>query len=135
MLPQFRLSYFSHHGTPIMPALHLAAYFGLKETVKALVERGHEINERADSGRTAISVASMVGQKDTVRLLLRRDADPCIATDAYNITPLHCAACANKPSLSNCSSIRIQGRISWTNAISSQEPLYTMRLPADIMMW
>lgn len=99
MLPQFRLSYFSHHDTPIMPALHLAAYFGLKETVKALLERGHDINERADSGRTTISVASMVGHKDTVRLLLHRGADPCMATNAYNITPLHSAACANKPGI------------------------------------
>lgn len=95
LLPQFHLDYFSHRGTSIMPALHLAAYFGLRKTVKALLKKGHGINERADSGRTAISVASMVGHKDTVRLLLKRGADPTIATDIFNITPLHSAACAN----------------------------------------
>lgn len=95
MLPQFRLNYFSHRDIPIMPPLHLAAYFGLKKTVRALLDKGHDINERADSGRTAISVASMVGQKDTVRLLLDRGADPSIASDVCNLTPLHSAASAN----------------------------------------
>ncbi|KAF3185787.1 hypothetical protein TWF788_003836 [Orbilia oligospora] len=57
-------------------ALHLAAYFGLRETIVALLKMGNDIDldARDTAGRTPLSVAIGAGQEAVVKLLLDNGA-------------------------------------------------------------
>lgn len=57
------------------PKLQIAAHFGLKETVKALLEGGVDIEARSSDGWTALSSAAWTGQEAVIELLLERGAD------------------------------------------------------------
>ncbi|KAF3155995.1 hypothetical protein TWF569_008034 [Orbilia oligospora] len=55
-------------------ALHLAAYFGLRETITALLKMGNDPDSRDTAGRTPLSVAIGAGQEAVVKLLLENGA-------------------------------------------------------------
>ncbi|KAF3313971.1 hypothetical protein TWF173_005563 [Orbilia oligospora] len=55
-------------------ALHLAAYFGLMETIMALLKMGNDLDARDTAGRTPLTVAIGAGQEAVVKLLLDNGA-------------------------------------------------------------
>jgi ankyrin repeat protein len=57
------------------PKLQIAAQFGLKETVKALLEGGADVEARSSDGWTALNSAAWMGQEAVVDLLLEGEAD------------------------------------------------------------
>ncbi|KAK2592122.1 hypothetical protein QQS21_010193 [Conoideocrella luteorostrata] len=59
-----------------MSALHIAAYFGLDNTIRCLLEGKHNINEKDSHGRPPLWLAAKEGRSVTVSLLLQNDADP-----------------------------------------------------------
>ncbi len=71
--------------------LHLAAECGHREIVELLLDRGADINARANYNRTALHLAAERGHREIVELLLDRGADINIRTN-YNRTALHIAA-------------------------------------------
>ncbi|KAH8598551.1 hypothetical protein B0O99DRAFT_457043, partial [Bisporella sp. PMI_857] len=74
-----------------MTGLHLAAYFGIKTTVKLLLEQEAEIEAKDNDGQTPLSLAAKFGNKATVKLLLEQSAE--IETkDNNGRTPLSWAA-------------------------------------------
>jgi len=74
--------------TPLM----LAAQYGRRDTVNALVEHGSDVNARTTKDDlTALMLAAKEGHKGTVKALLDRNADANIC-DAYGWTALHFAA-------------------------------------------
>ncbi|RYP21890.1 hypothetical protein DL765_001966 [Monosporascus sp. GIB2] len=58
-----------------MTGLHLAAYFGVEETVKALLQKGAEIDAKNTYGQTALSYAAQWGHEAVVKQLLEKGAD------------------------------------------------------------
>ncbi len=68
-------------------ALMKAAARGYTNTVKALLEKGAEVDARDNAGRTALIEAAFGGYTDTVGLLLERGAN-VNASDAEGWTPL-----------------------------------------------
>lgn len=69
--------------------VHLAAYFGLEETIERLLERGHEPNTKSGDGDTPLSYAAKKGHTAVVKLLLALpNVDPN-SHDIYGSTPLH----------------------------------------------
>jgi uncharacterized protein len=74
------------------PALHLAAYFGGRETVKILLDRGAGIDMLSTNmGNTALQAAVANGQTEVVRLLIERGAEVDYATAQGEHTALHSA--------------------------------------------
>ncbi|KAI1278658.1 hypothetical protein F5Y07DRAFT_397679 [Xylaria sp. FL0933] len=69
-----------------MTALHLAAYNGLDEVVRAMLP-GHSSNARDADDRTPISYAAMFGHAAVAEKLLAHGADPDVH-DSYGMTPL-----------------------------------------------
>ena len=55
--------------------LHLAAYFGQKDIVELLIDKGADINTKNNNGSTPLHLAARFGQKDVVELLLTKGAD------------------------------------------------------------
>ena len=74
-------------------SLHAAAEDGNINVVKALLERGIDINSRNpyDHNRTPLDRAAHKGNVDLVRLLIERGAE-VDARDDWGWTPLHCAS-------------------------------------------
>lgn len=73
-------------------ALHLTAYFGLKEPTIALIQWGHEPDAKDSSLRTPLSWAAELGQDEMVQfLLLQGGVDPD-SRDIWDNTPLLLAA-------------------------------------------
>ncbi|HEY0475927.1 MAG TPA: ankyrin repeat domain-containing protein, partial [Kofleriaceae bacterium] len=74
-------------------ALHLAAFSGVPEAARLLLERGAEVNARARTKfkNTPLQAALLAGQLATARLLLERGADPLVR-QAHGFTALHEAA-------------------------------------------
>src|SRR5204863_477872 len=74
-----------------MTALHLAARQGETESVKALLDGGAPIDQRAvGDNSTPLLVATINGQFDLARFLLDRGADPN-AAEHNGVTPLYAA--------------------------------------------
>jgi ankyrin repeat protein len=69
---------FAHNYSqaPPMIGLHLAAYFGLRDTVMTLIEKGHHPTVSSAFGMTPLMEAAGHGYKDVVELLLRSGAEP-----------------------------------------------------------
>jgi hypothetical protein len=79
---------YPRHATP----LYYAASFGLKDSVKRLVEDGVELDAQGSRfGGTALHGATLREHISIVRWLLKAGADPSRA-DFNEITPLHIAA-------------------------------------------
>jgi len=76
-------------------ALVLAAAAGQDAVLRALLQRGADIERRSDSGFTALGAAAFHGQRSAVRLLLRAGADPA-RLGATGQTALHLASAAGQ---------------------------------------
>jgi ankyrin repeat protein len=75
-----------------MTGVHVAACFGLREAVTALVKIGHDPGSRDGYGRTPLSWAAEKGHEAVVRLLVEKGAD-LESRDSYDgRTPLSWAA-------------------------------------------
>ncbi len=61
---------------PGWSALHYAASGPRPELVQLLLERGAAVNARSPNGTTPLMMASRYGSEDSVKLLLKRGADP-----------------------------------------------------------
>ena len=72
-------------------ALIDAAARGHSDTVRALLEKGGEVDARDNAGRTALTDAALGGYTDTVRLLLEKGAN-VNTSDTEGWTPLFWAA-------------------------------------------
>ncbi|KAL9564023.1 hypothetical protein ACKAV7_011840 [Fusarium commune] len=62
--------------------LHMAAYFGIKEAVDALIQHGSDISSRDWRDRTPLSWAAENGHEDVVKLLLAAGA-PVESSNGY----------------------------------------------------
>jgi hypothetical protein len=74
-----------------MTGEHLAAYFGLKEAMVALLKNGHHLDCKDTYNRTPLSRAAENGHEAVVKLLLERGAE-LEAKSYYGRTPLLYAA-------------------------------------------
>ncbi|HEY7819318.1 MAG TPA: ankyrin repeat domain-containing protein, partial [Vicinamibacteria bacterium] len=75
-----------------MTALLLAAREGHLETVKALLDRGADINQVSEGSKTSpLLIAVMNGRFDLAKHLLDRGADPNLASEPSGATPLYAA--------------------------------------------
>ncbi|KAK4085523.1 uncharacterized protein Triagg1_513 [Trichoderma aggressivum f. europaeum] len=79
----FRYDHTPRHGDEAprygMTGLHLAAYFGLGETAKALLEKTIDVNTKDECGSTPLSWSARKGHETVVKLLLAMpniDIDP-----------------------------------------------------------
>ncbi|EEP79769.1 conserved hypothetical protein [Uncinocarpus reesii 1704] len=70
-----------------MAPIHLAAYFGIEELVKALLQEGAMVDATCVYGRTPLSWAAENGHTAIVQLLIEKNAD-VQAKDKYGRTPL-----------------------------------------------
>jgi len=64
--------------------LLVAALMGHKETAKALLDRGAEIDSRAEDGRTPLMLAASKGNTDLVSFFLHEGADPSLTDKSGN---------------------------------------------------
>src|SRR4028118_1651109 len=69
-----------------------AARRGDAATVKALLDRGVNVNTKFRYGATALSYASDKGHLEVVKLLIERKADVNVKDTFYNATPIIWAA-------------------------------------------
>lgn len=82
---------YSQNAPRQMTGLHLAAYFGLRESVAALIEKQPNFDSKDNSGRTALQWAAVSGCEAVVELLLEKRAD-LDSQDKDDRTALHWAA-------------------------------------------
>ncbi len=62
--------------------LLIAALMGHKETAQALLDRGAEIDSRAEDGRTPLMLAASKGNADLVAFFLHAGADPALTDNS-----------------------------------------------------
>jgi ankyrin repeat protein len=74
-----------------MTALHIATVFGPLKSVRALIEKGADVNSRDDKGRTPLMLAAVENKSDAARLLLEKGADMSART-LKGMAALHWAA-------------------------------------------
>jgi ankyrin repeat protein len=74
------------------PPLHEVCFFGILHLTTELVERGHDINEVDEFGRTPLHFAVATGMIDVVLFLLRLPVVRVNVADEDGQTPLHSAA-------------------------------------------
>jgi ankyrin repeat protein len=80
-------SSYSQHVLKQMIGVHLAAYFGLKEAMIALLRNGHNLDSKDSNSRTPLSYATRYEHKAVVELLLEKGAK--LGTkDNFGLTPL-----------------------------------------------
>lgn len=77
-----------------MCPIHIAARFGYKEIVKALIENGADINIKGYFGYTALHEACRKNNIDIVNILIKNGADVNIKSGRYGFMPLY-LACEN----------------------------------------
>ncbi len=75
------------------PAFGLSIFFKQPVVARYLIERGADVNARAENEQRVCPVhaAAAVGDRETMRLLLERGADPN-ARQQMDFTPFHAAA-------------------------------------------
>ncbi|KAI9777778.1 MAG: hypothetical protein M1839_008573 [Geoglossum umbratile] len=84
-------SYSSYRAPRQMTGVHVAAYFGLVETIMGLLKKEHNPDLRDSYGRTPLSYAAENGHEAVVKLLLEKGAD-LESKGEYGRTPLSWAA-------------------------------------------
>jgi ankyrin repeat protein len=72
--------------------LHLAAYFGVKEAINALLKKGIQADSNDNNGRTPLSWAALEGQASVVQQLLETGTVETDSKDSDGRTPLSFAA-------------------------------------------
>ena len=77
-----------------MCPIHIAARFGYKEIVKALIENGADINIKGYFGYTALHEACRKNNIDIVNILIKNGADLNIKSGRHGFMPLY-LACEN----------------------------------------
>jgi ankyrin repeat protein len=86
---------YSQRAPRQMRGVHLAAYFGLTDTMRTLLKNGQRPDLKDSHGRTPLSYAAENGHETMVKLLLEKDVDAnSKATGNYlpGLTPLLFAA-------------------------------------------
>ena len=84
---------YSQRALTRMTGVHLAAYFGLKEVLTALLENGHDLDSKDSYGQTPLSWAAGNGHDAVVKLLLDKYRVSLDSKDTeYGRTPLSWAA-------------------------------------------
>ncbi|OCK78779.1 purine and uridine phosphorylase, partial [Lepidopterella palustris CBS 459.81] len=76
----------------VMTGVHLAAYFGLRDTVMALFKKRHDPDVKDTDGRTPLWWAARNGHEAVVKLLLEKGAEVESKDSLYGQTPLWWAA-------------------------------------------
>jgi hypothetical protein len=79
-------------------ALRRAAELGDIAALQLLLYQHVDLEGRDALGRTALMLATLKGQFDSVQALLAHGADPS-AADAKGVTPLHAALAGNHPAI------------------------------------
>ncbi|KAM0548199.1 hypothetical protein ACHAPJ_009998 [Fusarium lateritium] len=95
VLADYSYSYQSSYVPRNVTGVHLAAHFGLKDTMIALRAAGHYLHPLDSKERTPLFYAVSNGQEEAVRWLLDvtdSDLRPTKARDLYGQTLLCCAA-------------------------------------------
>ena len=77
-------------------ALKAAAVSGNTDTVKALLDKGTQVDARDENGGTALGHAVWFGHVETVQLLIDRGADVNVKKQD-GMTPLQLAIASNHP--------------------------------------
>jgi ankyrin repeat protein len=75
-----------------MRGVHLAAYFGLKEAMIALLKNEHDLDSKDTYSQTPLSYAAGNGHEAVVKLLLEKDVDLDSKDSSFGRTPLSHAA-------------------------------------------
>jgi ankyrin repeat protein len=84
-----RFSGYSQDVPKRMTGVHVAAHFGLKEAMAALLNNGHDLNLRDTYGRTPLLISAAEGHEAVVSLLLVESNVHLNPKDKYNgRTPL-----------------------------------------------
>jgi ankyrin repeat protein len=83
---------YTHIGPGRMTGLHLAAYFGLKDAIIALLKNRHDPNLKDVYGRAPLSWAARNGHEAVVKLLLEKSAELESKDKKWDQTPLLWAA-------------------------------------------
>ncbi len=78
--------------------VHYAALYGRTRVLSAMLDAGVSVNLRDRNGYTLLMLASENGHLETVKLLLKRGADP-FARSALGETALDCARRSGNPEL------------------------------------
>ena len=74
-----------------LSALHHAARQGYVDATRALLDAGATIDEKTADGHSALMVALINGQFDVSMELIKRGANPNLASDGHGVTPLWAA--------------------------------------------
>lgn len=89
--PEFRYENYSQRYRKDMPALQVAALFGLQAVARLLLDMGEDVNATAKDGRAALHRAAVNGWLAMVRLLVQHGASVDLRDDSGQ-SALHRAA-------------------------------------------
>ena len=91
--PDYHFRGYSQEAPQQMKGVHLAAYFGLRDTMTALLENRYEPDSKDSYGQTPLSWAARNGHEAVVKLLLATEKVNLDSKDSkYGQTPLSWAA-------------------------------------------
>ena len=85
-------------AAPALPPLHQAAFDGDDARVRALIEKGADVNAAGPREWTPLHFAVVAGKAEAAGLLLERGAD-ANARGQYDLAPLHWAALEGRAEL------------------------------------